>query len=130
MRERRTTSIHSLRTNISRSGKNRTHPASFGDSLANLGTFAPINDSLARFRTQDKYSGSKNENVIISLELIRIKQWLLRCESCELSRVFPHSLSTRSHHIISMVGREGFEPPKPKVSDLQSDCFNHLHIYL
>lgn len=25
------------------------------------------------------------------------------------------------------VGWEGFEPPKPVVPDLQSDCFNRLH---
>ena len=27
------------------------------------------------------------------------------------------------------MGREGFEPPKDEPSDLQSDCFSHLHIY-
>ena len=27
-----------------------------------------------------------------------------------------------------MVGRDGFEPPKPEVSDLQSDAFSHFAI--
>jgi hypothetical protein len=28
-----------------------------------------------------------------------------------------------------VVGREGFEPPKAKPSDLQSDAFNHFATY-